>query len=136
MSGNKKARAEQRAKRESVESIEIKNFTSLDHLTQLARSGDIVDASATGFLLHVKRSALLPKQFRDQLSLDSLKESRVMLTIANMNLEISGRVARTKRVDKETFEIAIDFSEDSPEYWRELLFDMLVAPVGSDDSQS
>ena len=42
-----------------------------------------------------------------------------------MNLDIDALIIRSKRVDKDTFEIALDYSESAPEYWREILFDML-----------
>ena len=113
-----------------MDPIEIKSFTSLDHMTLVSRTGVLVEASSTGFLLNIKRSELVPKEFKNQLSLDALIGDRVMLRIDPMNLEMSGKVARTKRLTKDLFEIAIDYSDDAPEYWRELLVDML--PRGSD----
>lgn len=114
--------------REELEPIEIRGFTSLDHMTLLSRSGLIVDASKTGFLLHVERKELVPKQFRDTLSIDVLVGDKVILMIDPLNLEIGGKIARTKRVSKDLYEIAIDFSEDAPEYWRECLLDLLPRP--------
>jgi hypothetical protein len=116
------------APREAVDSIEIRGFTSLDHMTLLSRSGWIMDASKTGFLLYVERKALVPKKYREVLSLDELHGDRVLLMIEQMNLEIGGKIARTKRISKDLYEIAIDFSEDAPEYWREILLEMLPRP--------
>jgi hypothetical protein len=113
------------APRESVDPIEIRGFTSLDHMTLLSRRGFIVEASTTGFLLNVDRKDLVPKQFKNELSLEALLGDKVILMIEPMNLELSGKIARTKRLTKDVFEIAIDYSEDSPEYWREILVDML-----------
>lgn len=113
------------APRESVDPIEIRGFTSLDHMTLLSRTGYIVEASTTGFLLNVNRKDLVPKQFKNELSLEALLGDKVILMIEPMNLELSGKIARTKRITKDIFEIAIDYSEDSPEYWREILVDML-----------
>lgn len=113
------------APRESVDPIEIRGFTSLDHMTLLSRRGFIVEASTSGFLLTVDRRELVPKQFKNELSLEALKGDRIILMIDAMNLELSGRIARTKRITKDVFEIAIDYSEDAPEYWREILVDML-----------
>jgi hypothetical protein len=42
-----------------------------------------------------------------------------------LHLEIGGRIARTKRVNKDLYEIVVDFSSDAPEYWRECLLEML-----------
>jgi hypothetical protein len=116
------------APRQKVEGLEISGFTSLDHMTLLSRHGHIVDASSSGFLLHIDRKELVPKQFREKLSIEVLEGDQILLTIPLMNLEITGKIARTKRVNKETYEIAVDYSDDSPEYWRELLLEMLPKP--------
>jgi len=116
------------APRHDIQPIEISGFTSIDHMTLLARHGHIIDASSTGFLLTVNRSELLPKQFRGTLSLDELKGDQILLKIEKMNLEIGGTIARTKRITKDVFEIAIDYSADAPEYWRECLLDLLPLP--------
>jgi hypothetical protein len=113
------------ASRETLSPIEISAFTSIDHMTILSRQGSIVQASTSGFLLQIDRNALVPKQFRSALSLQDLVGDQILLTIDPLKLEISGRIARTKRLTKDVFEIAIDFSEDAPEYWREILIDML-----------
>ncbi|MES2854694.1 MAG: hypothetical protein V4692_02470 [Bdellovibrionota bacterium] len=118
------------APRENVDPIEIRAFTSIDHMTLLSRRGFIVEASTTGFLLNVERKDLVPKEFRDTLSIDVLKGDQVILMIDPLNLEISGKIARTKRVTKDLYEIAIDYSDDAPEYWRECLMELL--PRGED----
>ena len=117
-----------RSDREDVHPIRIAGFMSLDHLTMIARDGHIVDASITGFLLRIERKALLPKRFREALSLDSLNGSKVLLRLDELNLEIGGTIARTRRPNKDMFEIAVDFSDDAPEYWRQCLLDLLPRP--------
>lgn len=118
------------APREKVEPIQVRALTSLDHKTQLSRTAQIVDASTSGFKLHVARKDLIPKQFREALSLSEIEGDQVILNIEPLNLEIGGQIARTKRINKDTYEIIIDFSNDAPEYWREALIDML--PRSSD----
>jgi hypothetical protein len=126
------------APRMDIEPLEVTAFTSLDHRTLLSRSGLIIEASTTGFCLHVDRKDLVPKVFRDSLSLKALEGDRVMLMIPQMNLEISGTVKRTTRLGKNTFEIGIDYSQDAPEYWRECLLDLLPRPgeFGIEDGES
>lgn len=127
----RKSEAERRAApREKMEPIEVRGIMSLDHMTLLSRSGRIVDASKTGFLMLVDRADLLPKMFKDALSLQDLDGDRIILTIDALNLEMAGEVVRTKRITKETFEIVVDFSTDAPDYWRECLFELL--PRGTD----
>lgn len=120
--------AELRAPREDVHPIRVSGFTSLDHLTMIARDAHIVDASTTGFLLRLNRSSLLPKQFKGALSLADLEGAKVLIRLEELNLEISGVVARTKRGTKDSFDVAIDFSDDAPEFWRECLMDLLPRP--------
>lgn len=122
------------APREGLDPIPVSGLTSLDHKTLLSRVGEIVEASASGFLLQISRKQLVPQNFRDALSLSELEGDRVILTIDPMALEIGGRIARTKRIGKDTFEIAIDYSDDAPEYWREILLEML--PRGEDYEES
>lgn len=121
------------APRTELEPIQITAITSLDHLTLLSRSGQIMEASKTGFCMQVRRKDLVPKQFRETLSLQELEGGRVILTIADMGLEISGTIKRTARLGKDIFEIGVDYSEDAPEYWRECLLDLLPRPGGYTD---
>lgn len=126
----KEAHDRRGAPREKLAPIPIKGLTSLDHRTMLSRVGHIVDASKTGFMLQVARKDLVPKQFRESLSLSELEGDGVILTIEPLDLEIGGTIARTRRIGKDVYEICVDFSDDAPEYWREALIDML--PRGSD----
>jgi hypothetical protein len=48
-----------------------------------------------------------------------------MFKIADMELEIDGCISRTRFIGSGLFEIAIDLSEDAPEYWRQCLVDLL-----------
>ena len=121
-------KAERRAaERQKVHPLKVTNFTSLDHMTLLSRNGHIVNASVTGFLLELSRKDIVPKELREGLSLEMLKGDKVLLRLEEMNLEISGTIARTQR-SKDKYRIAIDFSDDAPEFWRECLMDLLPRP--------
>jgi hypothetical protein len=119
-----------RAAREDLEPLPIRGLTSIDHMTLLARKGFLVEASTTGFLIEIERRDLAPKIFRDSLSLQELEGDRIYLMIDAMNLEIGGTITRTKRVKKDRYQIAVDFREDAPEYWRECLLELLPRPGG------
>ena len=125
-----KAKHNDRALRENLEPLSIRGLTSIDHMTLLARRGWMVEASTTGFLLEVERRDLAPKVFRDSLSLKEIEGDKVYLMIDAMNLEIGGIIARTHRINKDRWQIAIDFREDAPEYWRECLVELLPRPGG------
>jgi len=122
--------SDRRVSPRELDPIQIKGLTSLDHKTLLSRTGHIIDASATGFLLHVARKDLVPQRFRENLSLSELEGDQIILTIDPLQLEIGGKIVRTKRLTKELYEIVVDFSSDAPEYWREALLEML--PRASD----
>jgi hypothetical protein len=116
------------AERRDITPLEVSSMTSLENISKIARGGQIVEASTTGFLMIVKRQDLVPAVFRRNLTLDALVGTRVLLHLPQMNLEISGVIARTKLKGKEGFELGIDYTEDAPEYWRECLVDLLPAP--------
>ena len=116
------------APRREITPLEVSSISSLENLAKIARGGEIIEASTTGFLLIVKREDLIPAVLRKNLTIDSLLGSKVILHLPQMNIEISGKIARTKLLGKKGFEIGIDYVEDAPEYWRECLVDLLTAP--------
>lgn len=106
--------------------LTLDTFSSLENLEKLAKYGEIVEASASGILINFKREDFLKKELRTNLNLDSLIGHKVYFTIHEMDLEISGTVVRTKFLGKkEGFQIAVDYSSDAPEYWRECLMDLI-----------
>lgn len=116
------------APRKQTTPIHVSYLTSLDDFTKIARDCDIVEASATGLLMHIRRDSLIPASLRKNLSLDVLVGDRVFMRLDDMNLEISGSIARTQLLGKAGYLIAIDYSDDAPEYWRECLMDLLPKP--------
>jgi hypothetical protein len=116
------------APRREITPLEVSSISSLENLAKIARGGEIIEASTSGFLLIVKREDLIPAMLRKNLTLESLHGSKVLLHLPQMNIEISGKIARTKLLGKQGFEIGIDYVEDAPEYWRECLVDLLPAP--------
>lgn len=114
--------------RKQTTPITVSHVTSIDDFTKIAKDCEIVEASASGLLLHVPRESLIPSALRKNLTLDCLLGDRVFLRLEDMNLEISGSVARTQLIGKAGFLVAVDYSEDAPEYWRECLMDLLPQP--------
>jgi hypothetical protein len=121
------------APRREITPLEVSSVSSLENLAKIAKGGEIVEASTTGFLLLVTREDLIPAVLRKNLTLESIHGQKVLLHLPQMNIEISGRIARTKFLGKEGFEIGIDYAEDAPEYWRECLVDLLPAPGEFDE---
>lgn len=115
------------AQRRQITPLEVSTMTSLENISKISKGGAIIEASTTGFLMIVSRNELVPAIFRKNLNLDALIGTRVLLHLSQLNLEISGIVARTKFIGKAGFEIGIDYSADAPEYWRECLVDLLPA---------
>jgi hypothetical protein len=122
-------KAERRvATRKVVDFISVAELTSLSSYSVIAREGVIVDASQSGFLLRVERSNLIPKEYRENLSMDNLVGHQVVMYLPQMNLDLDGTITRATHVGKGNFEIAITFSPDVPEYWRGCLVELLPAP--------
>lgn len=116
------------APRKVVSPIHISYLTSLDDFAKIARNCEVIEASATGLLLLVRREDLLPSALRKTLSLDLLVGDRVFMHLEEMNLEVSGVIARTKLLGKKGFHVAVDYSDEAPQYWRECLMDLLPQP--------
>ena len=108
--------------------LTIDSFSSLDSLQRLAKYGQIVEASSSGILIMIKRDDFVAKELRSNLNIDQLVGQNIFFNIHEMNLEITGKVARTKFLGKDGFVVAIDYTSDAPEYWRECLMDLL--PTG------
>lgn len=120
--------ARRSAPRKDVAPVSVSLVSSLENLSKIARGGFLVEASVSGFLLIIPRDQLVPMEFRRNLNLDSLLGHKILVHLKDLNLEISGRVARTRLRGKVGFEVGVDYSDDAPEYWRECLVDLLPAP--------
>lgn len=115
------------APRKEVSPIHISYLTSLDGFAKIAKNCEIIEASSSGILIKVRREDLIPTALRSVLTLESLIGDRVFMHLEEMNIEISGVIARTQLKGK-SFYVAIDYSDEAPEYWRECLMDLLPAP--------
>lgn len=116
------------AARKVVDYIHVAELTSLSSYSVIAREGVIADASQSGFLLKIDRQQLVPKEFRENLTLEQLIGHQVVMYLPQMNLDLDGTITRASHVGRGTFEIAVKFSPDTPEYWRDCLVDLLPAP--------
>ena len=126
---SQKAKAYRSAPRQEIEPLTIQSISLMENLVKVCRGGIIREASTTGFLVELKRENLVMRELRQNLSLDVLVGSTVLIYLPQMDLELSGQVARTKFLGKEEgYLIGIDYSSDAPEYWRECLLDLLPKP--------
>lgn len=116
------------APRKEVTPLHVSHITSLDDFAKIAKNCEVIEASSSGLLLLVDREEIIPAALRGTLTLDCLVGDRVFLRLEDLNLEISGVITRTKLLGKSGFHIAVDYSEDAPEYWRECLMDLLPRP--------
>lgn len=116
------------APRKEVSPIHISYLTSLDDFAKIAKNCEIVEASSTGLLLLIRRDDLIPSALRKTLTLDVLIGDRVFMHLEEMNLEVSGVITRTQLLGKKGFYVAVDYSDEAPEYWRECLMDLLPKP--------
>ena len=124
----KKLKSYRSAPRREIEPIEVDSVSSLENLHKIAKKATVVEASITGFRLMIRREDLIPSELRQNLNLDALMDSKILIHIHLMNLEISGTVRRTKFIGKSGFELGVDYTNDAPEYCRECLLDLLPLP--------
>lgn len=113
------------APRRDLGSLTLDSFASLENLEKLATYGQLIEASSTGLLIRFKREDFVKKELRSHLNIDTLRGQKVYFKIHEMALEISGVVRRTEFQGKAGFLVAVDYSHDAPEYWRECLMDLL-----------
>jgi len=116
------------APRKDLVKLTIDSLSSQESLQKLAKHGQILEASSTGILIKIRRTDFVSKELKGNLTIDTLQGQSVYFRIHEMNLEIGGIVARTKFLGKDGFIVAIDYTEDAPDYWRECLMDLL--PTG------
>ncbi|MBX3020739.1 MAG: hypothetical protein KF799_03615 [Bdellovibrionales bacterium] len=116
------------AARKVVDFIHVAELTSLSSYNVIAREGVIADASQSGFLVKVERSQLVPKEYRENLTMENLVGHQVVMYLPQMNLDLDGTITRATHIGKGQFEIAVKFSADVPEYWRDCLVELLPAP--------
>jgi len=105
--------------------IHVADIQAADRCVCLAHHGTIVNASATGLLIHVNPQNLNPEMLQHNLPLEGIKGDYVTMKIVEMELEIDGTVMRARRLDQGLCELAIDFSDNAPAYWRECLAELL-----------
>ena len=123
------------ADRKQVEPVRVAELTSLSNYNVIASEGMIVDASQSGFLLKIDRLDLIPEKYRKNLNLNDLIGDQVVMFLPQMNLDLDGTVTRALHTGRGSFEIAVTFSQDVPEYWRDCLVDLLPAPGEFDHVQ-
>lgn len=116
------------APRKETSPVFVSYIASMENLSKLTKKAEIIEASSTGLLIHVSREELVAGSLRKNLNIDTLIGERVLLRLDDMNLELSGTVARTKFLGKAGFHIAVDYTDEAPEYWRECLMDLLPTP--------
>ena len=111
--------------RKRLDPIHIAEMKTLDQLTVLAHHGTILNVSATGLLIRVDRNALSRDLFRHDVPLTIIEGAYVVMQIVEMALEIDGKIVRAHQAAPGWCEIAVDFTDNAPEYWRECLADLL-----------
>jgi hypothetical protein len=122
--------------RKFLDPIHVTEIKLVDRSLVVARYGTILNASATGLLIRTSRSDLHPEILQHTSPLETIEGKQAVMKIVEMELEIGGRIVRIRQAEQEAFEIAIDFTENAPTYWRECLVELLpslgeIAPVDS-----
>lgn len=124
------------AERKTVASIEVSELTSLNQYKVLARAGAITNASTSGLQMTIDRKDLIPKELRENLTLNDLVGQQVVMFLPQMNLDLDGTIMRADHIGRGLFNVGIKFSEEVPLYWRECLIDLLPAPGEIDEEET
>ena len=111
--------------RKTLDPIHVADIYAVDRMLTLVRYGTIRNASATGLLIDVLREDLSPAFTERDLTLEDIVGDVVSLTIAEMELDLDAKIARTREVNATRCEVAVDFAEYAPVYWRESLAELL-----------
>ncbi len=120
-------------KRKQVQTLEVSNIVSCETLKPVCTRAQIIDTSIKGFLLLIERQDLLSNDLKGNLTLDSMKGMELSLYVEQMELELDGVVGLTRHRGKGLFEVLVNFSNDTPKYWRECLMDLLPQPGEFED---
>ena len=129
MSKEKSEMQERRyAPRKNLEYISAVELTSLSHFNVFASEAKIVDVSSSGYLLQVSRQHFVQPELRDTLTLDAVVGHQIAMFLPQLNLDLDGTIIRAKHVGKGFFEVAVTFSPETPQFWRECLVELLPAP--------
>lgn len=116
------------APRKNLEYIDAIELTSLSHFNVFASEAKIVDVSSSGYLMHISRQHFTQTELRDTLSLDAVIGHQIAMFLPQLNLDLDGTIIRAKHVGKGFFEVAVTFTPETPQFWRECLVDLLPGP--------
>lgn len=116
------------ASRKEIDYIQVNDLTSVIDYSVIATTGQIINASPSGFLLQIFRKDLIPEALKGTLTLDATLGQQVVLYLPQMNLDLDGTITRASHMGRGKFVVAIDFSTEVPIYWRDCLIDLLPAP--------
>lgn len=111
--------------RKLLDPLHVTDIQAIDRFILLAGYGTVLNASATGLLIEIQPNDLSPELQHNELMLDAIQGSDVMMKIVEMRLEIDGKVVRAHETAHGCYEIAIDFTANAPAYWRECFADLL-----------
>ncbi len=114
--------------RKDIDFIQVNDLTAINDYSVIASTGQIINASPSGFLLQIQRKDLIPDSLKGTLTLDATLGKQVVLYLPQMNLDLDGTITRASHMGKGKFVVAIDFSTEVPVYWRDCLIDLLPAP--------
>ena len=119
--------------RKQIETLEVSNIVNSETLKKVCKRAQIIDTSIKGFLLLVAREDLISNDLKGNLTLDSMRGMSLSLYVEQMELELDGVIGITRHRGKGMFEVLVNFSSDTPRYWRECLMDLLPQPGELDD---
>ena len=111
--------------RKKTSYVLAEDITCLSDYKLIASRALLIDIDVEAFRLRVKREDLQKLELKEGLTLNPILGQFVAVFLPHMGLDLDGLIVRTRRVDKDHFDVVVQFSKDIPLYWRECLLEML-----------
>ena len=108
------------------ETLEVSQLSLCPSSDVIAKKGFLFQISQKGFYLRLNRKHL-SKELKYQLSLNSIHNKIVGLSLPQINFHLDGKIIETRYIGKGIFELFIQFLDDVPEYWTRCLTDMIMS---------
>ena len=121
-------KTQRRSLRKKTYPLQISQMVLCDSHTPLTRGGRFIEVSSNGFKVLIERNDFLNPKYSSNLDCSDLIGLDVWIHLADFDLILNGTIQRTRFIGQGKFEFGIDFTHFEPDYWREVLFDLLPNP--------
>ncbi len=90
----------------------------------IVKKAFVSEVSPKGFNLTFNYQDMVMDSLKFQWDLHTLWHKNIDIYIPDMEMDIEGKVIGAKHLGQGNFEVNMEFSQESPVYWRECLFEL------------